>query len=150
MLDMKPNDIKAACAFLLNRTGIPIATICHEFKIHPQSLYRAMRRLKLPITVRGPLKKAIEFCGRRFTLRTTGYYAATDGNRQLLHHVVWESVNGQLPDGFEVHHKDENRTNNAVDNLELKTKPDHARHHMAKRRAAGFVPASQWPARSEE
>jgi len=34
-----------------------------------------------------------------------------------------------IPDDAEVHHKDEDPTNNAISNLKLTTKSEHATHH---------------------
>ena len=46
------------------------------------------------------------------------------------HHAVWEKTNGKpVPDGFVVHHKDGNRFNNSVDNLELLERVSHNRLH---------------------
>jgi hypothetical protein len=42
---------------------------------------------------------------------------------------VWEHHNGPIPAGFEVHHKDENKANNDISNLDLMTAVDHAARH---------------------
>lgn len=42
-----------------------------------------------------------------------------DGDRRALHQVVWEDANGPVPDGFELHHRDKNKVNNALENLQL-------------------------------
>lgn len=54
-----------------------------------------------------------------------------DGNRVLMHQVVWAEANGQteIPKGFVVHHKDHNKSNNSPDNLELFSRKDHAQYH---------------------
>jgi hypothetical protein len=39
-----------------------------------------------------------------------------------------------LKRGEEVHHKDENKSNNALSNLELKSHSDHARDHAHKKK----------------
>ena len=48
------------------------------------------------------------------------------------HKYIWESVNGPIPSGYEIHHKDENKLNNSLDNLECLTKSDHACRHSDK------------------
>lgn len=58
----------------------------------------------------------------------TGYYLNGTLNIRA-HRYVYELANGPIPDGFHVHHKDENKANNSPDNLELKTHSDHATHH---------------------
>ncbi len=51
-----------------------------------------------------------------------------------LHRVLMEiKLNRLLLPGEEVHHVDEDKTNNAVDNLEVKTKSEHSQHHAAKK-----------------
>jgi hypothetical protein len=60
-----------------------------------------------------------------------------DGYRQVwdaaqkkyvrAHRKVWEEAYGPIPDGYEIHHKDNNRLNNALDNLECLTRVEHMR-----------------------
>lgn len=47
----------------------------------------------------------------------------------LLARHVWEQVNGPIPRGLGVHHKDENKLNDAIDNLELVSKAVHLAIH---------------------
>lgn len=39
----------------------------------------------------------------------------------LIHRVIWITVNGEIPDGMEINHIDENRNNNSISNLSLMT-----------------------------
>ena len=45
------------------------------------------------------------------------------------HVVVWESVNGKKPTGFDIHHIDNNKLNYNIDNLLLVKKEDHKKIH---------------------
>ena len=79
-------------------------------------------------------KKHAYFNGITFTRdEKTGYYLSTrkvkDGKRQRLHVYVWEYYNGEIPKGYEIHHKDENKGNNESSNFELVTGPKHRRIH---------------------
>lgn len=72
-----------------------------------------------------------------------GYCMVTtskDGKRKelLVHRVVWEAFNGKIPPGYEINHKDENRLNNKLDNLELLTHRDNINYglHNKKQRYA--------------
>lgn len=48
------------------------------------------------------------------------------------HHLVWWLNTGQLlPDGYVLHHKDENKTNNLITNLCLASRSDHSRTHYS-------------------
>jgi hypothetical protein len=50
-----------------------------------------------------------------------------------LHRVLMENKIGRLLDSGEVvHHRDENKSNDSIDNLELLTNSDHSRHHAPK------------------
>src|ERR1035437_7838953 len=51
----------------------------------------------------------------------------------LLHQEIWKSVNGKIPIGMEIHHKDENPLNNEIKNLERLTRAQHNKIHFKKR-----------------
>ncbi|MCL6560020.1 MAG: HNH endonuclease [Firmicutes bacterium] len=69
------------------------------------------------------MPKHIYFDGLKFTRdEKTGYYLCSkevNGSRPRLHRYVWEYYNGKIPEGHEVHHKDEDKENNDISNLEL-------------------------------
>ena len=86
-----------------------------------------------------------EFDGKRYYL--CGFYFQRDGVR--LHRVVWSAANGrEIPDGFHVHHKDHDRSNNHPDNLELVEGSDHlSMHGLGHGRAPSqqaFDAAAKW------
>lgn len=58
-----------------------------------------------------------------------GPYFQKNGVR--LHRKVWEYHNGPIPKGYHVHHKDGDRTNNCIDNLELLEAKTHEKLHGA-------------------
>ena len=47
-----------------------------------------------------------------------------------LHRVVWEVHNGEIPGGYDIHHKDHDKTNNQIDNLELVNSGEHRSLHV--------------------
>lgn len=59
-----------------------------------------------------------------------GKYFQKNGIR--LHRVVWEYHNGEIPEGYHVHHKDSDRSNNNIENLELLEGKKHISHHGSK------------------
>ena len=54
------------------------------------------------------------------------------GHRILEHHLVWwEHTSQVVPEGYVVHHKNENRADNRFENLELLSDSAHTRlHHL--------------------
>jgi hypothetical protein len=66
------------------------------------------------------------------SLRPNGYLEYTTGEHKgrSVHVVEMEKIIGRrITENEVVHHKDENKTNNDPDNLELMTRAEHARHH---------------------
>lgn len=60
----------------------------------------------------------------------TGYPTIWVNNKNtLLHRYVWEKHYGEIPKGFEIHHKDKNRSNYNIDNLELISSYEHHKKH---------------------
>lgn len=61
----------------------------------------------------------------------TGYYLSSliNGKRYRLHRYVWEYYNGIIPKGYDIHHKDHNKNNNEIENLELLLKEEHIKRH---------------------
>ena len=63
-------------------------------------------------------------------INTNGYVQITaNGRSRLAHHLEWERHNGPVPAGMQVHHKDEDRQNNSIENLELVDSVTHGRLH---------------------
>ena len=48
-----------------------------------------------------------------------------------IHRLVWEAFVGEIPKGYIVHHKDGNRQNNSLSNLQLVTAKEHHDIHLA-------------------
>lgn len=64
--------------------------------------------------------------------KKSGYYLSSKKigvSRVRLHRYMWEKHHGKIPKGFEVHHIDENKDNNEINNLELLTKDKHLAWH---------------------
>jgi hypothetical protein len=67
-----------------------------------------------------------------FKLRKTlGYWVLCKGYSKTvyLHRYVWEKAYGEIPSGMVIHHKDGDRGNYSLDNLEMISKSDHRRIH---------------------
>lgn len=60
--------------------------------------------------------------------KRTGYFLNAKTHKRL-HVYVWEHFNGEVPKGFHVHHKDMNKGNNEIDNLEILSAKEHEKLH---------------------
>ena len=77
-------------------------------------------------------------------------------NSYRLHQAVYEYYKGEIPKGYHVHHKDHNKENNDISNLELMTNSEHQKLHFAqmsneekkeklgKFMSAGIKAATEW------
>jgi len=64
--------------------------------------------------------------------KKTGYYLSSrkiGTSRVRLHRYMWMKYYGEIPKGFEVHHKDGDKDNNEIENLELLSKKKHLKWH---------------------
>lgn len=52
-------------------------------------------------------------------------YKKFGGKTGFLHREIWESVNGKIQKGYQIHHKDGNTLNNEIYNLMLVTPKEH-------------------------
>jgi hypothetical protein len=73
-------------------------------------------------------KRTMFFKGKELEkcLGTNNYYhvvLSKDGKTNTfdIHPLVWKTFNGDIPEGYVINHKDENKTNNKLSNLELLT-----------------------------
>lgn len=59
-----------------------------------------------------------------------GYIRISRGKLKMEHVLVWEEHFGKIPDGYQIHHIDGNKTNNVIENLQLVTPLEHKRIHQ--------------------
>lgn len=79
------------------------------------------------------MQKYQYFNGVKFTRdEKTGYYLNST-IRKRMHRYVWEFYNGEIPEGYQIHHKDKDKSNNDISNLELIPFSEHAKMHSKER-----------------
>lgn len=108
--------------------------------MHAESSY--IRRTKSPVCTceeclawDAPRRKAqpgkhgmpVAWRGRWYHRMAKGHYRHAKGN--LLHRAIWELHRGPIPDGYHVHHEDEDPGNNQPWNLELLSPAEHVAKH---------------------
>ena len=74
-------------------------------------------------------KKVQYFNGVHFVRDdNTGYYLNSTIHKRM-HRYVWEYYNGVIPKGYDIHHKDHDKGNNNILNLEMIDKKSHVSMH---------------------
>ena len=59
------------------------------------------------------------------SINSSGYYMIyVKGCQQLEHRYVWTKANGDIPEGMQIHHKNSNKLDNRIENLELISRAD--------------------------
>lgn len=120
-------DERADEMYELYKSGYSLAQVADAFGATRQGVYGLfkyrgwqLRGLRMPLAY-------VEYNGSKYTLRNTGYLGKTNGKRTLLHRDVWENERGAIPEGWDIHHKDEDKMNNSIENLECLPKSEHTR-----------------------
>ena len=81
-------------------------------------------------------KKYAFFNGIKYGITPQGYFRATlrehssKKNISRLHRAIWSYHNGDIPEGHDIHHKDENKSNNDISNLACMKHKHHSIHHL--------------------
>lgn len=112
----------------LYQCGMSLAKLAknHGNGLSRQQIFYYFKALSLK-TRSKKLKEKIEFNGDFYTRNHFGYCRKTYGDRKHLHRAVWEKHNGAIEPNFDIHHKDGNKENNDISNLEKILKSEHTR-----------------------
>ena len=75
--------------------------------------------------------KFLEYDGLRFTRdEKTGYYLNST-NRVRMHVYVWQKEVGNIPEGYEIHHINRDKSDNRIENLRLMKNSEHRKLHAS-------------------
>ena len=69
------------------------------------------------------------YFGRKFYKAKNGYWVCCTARFPWAHRWVWINHFGPIPSGLDIHHKDGDKENNSIENLELITRSDHQKRH---------------------
>ena len=120
-------DERAAAMYARYEQGLSLAQVAAEFEITRQSVYKMFALRGYEIRNRPPMGPSVSYGGLSYTIGNMGYYRCTSGDRHLLHRRMWEDANGEIPENYDIHHLDECKLSNRLDNFECLPKAEHAR-----------------------
>ena len=122
------NNLKAIEMYQYYKTGLSLEDVGKIYGISRQSVYASFKCRNFELRK----KKTLPFIivdGLKFTIRYDGYYYCTTNDTLSLHKHNWIKKNGEIPECYQLHHKDHNKLNNEPENLELLTVSEHAKLH---------------------
>lgn len=115
-------------AYELYSSGLSLIEVGQRIGQTRQSVYKAFK-------IRGFELRQIQdrpeqvYNGKKFTLRNNGYYGLTTNERTLMHRYVWEAEIGPIPEGWDIHHINEDKSDNRIENFECLPKAEHTRKY---------------------
>jgi len=59
----------------------------------------------------------------------TGYYSRRYPRSEFMHRAVWIDAHGEIPDGYHIHHKNHDKSDNRPANLQCMSASDHSMLH---------------------
>ena len=80
------------------------------------------------------IHRVVHPSGRWQVQTNHGHHGLQDQNR-----FVWSQTCGSIPSGYDVHHKDEDKTNDSLSNLELVERHQHKSNHSIGKRNYTFI-----------
>jgi hypothetical protein len=115
-------------AYDLYLSGLSLEQVANNIGVTRQCVYKAFK--KRGYSLRGVnFRPFQEYNGLKFSLRNTGYYSLTTDKRCLMHRYVWENINGKIPFGFDIHHINNDKSDNRIENLECLPKSEHTKKY---------------------
>jgi len=115
-------------AYQLYLDGLSLGQVAKLIGVTRQCVYKAFKNRNF--ILRSPNFQPHQyFDGHKFSLRNHGYYEKTTGKRELMHRYVWEKYNGLILENHDIHHKNHDRGDNRIENLEMICHKEHAKKY---------------------
>lgn len=106
--------------------GYSLEDIGKMYNISRQSVFAGFKLRKYKLRTKKILPFQF-FDNKKFCLINQGYYRLSCNDRILMHRYVWEYYNGKIPPKHDIHHINNDISDNRINNLELYTKSEHAK-----------------------
>lgn len=105
---------------------------CEFYEVSDDGQVRSIDRV---LTLRGRGGELYERTKKGALLKplrhTNGYLMVNAPNRRTIHALVLEAFIGERPKGYDINHKDGDKTNNRLANLEYCSRGENMRHAVA-------------------
>lgn len=119
----------AAKYWELYEQGFSCEEVAKAFGATRQSVWEILRTHGYDLRRKKQLP-FIEHEGKRYTPDDDGYYRCTERDRNIfLHRVIWEQYNGSIPNGYQIHHINGDKSDNRISNLECLGASEHKKLH---------------------
>ena len=113
----------------LYNDGYSCEQIGQIYSMSRQAVWERLKRIGVSLRKKKVLPYII-YDNIKFTPSGNGYYRATSREKHIsLHRYKYKKEIGDIPDGWDIHHKDGNRLNNNIKNLMCISKSDHTKLH---------------------
>lgn len=76
------------------------------------------------------IEHQIHFEKKFYRDNSTGYWISTSKKKIRAHVWVWQNHFGKVPKGYHIHHKNEDKSDNQIENLSLISASEHTSMHM--------------------
>lgn len=84
-----------------------------------------LKKILTPAEIEIIDEKHQRFNGKIYTQNKDGHYR----HDSLLHRDVWTYFNGEIPRGYVIHHRNVNKSDNRIENLQMLTNSEHRKLH---------------------